>query len=105
MTDQRTINIAVNAMQEAGDRAGIEMTTADLEILLRAALPYLTITDGGVVAPQQAANWQWGTHAKGSVNVIQRADEAAARRAVQDSNGRLKLYYRRSGSMWELVDE
>ena len=41
--DQRTINAAVYAMQEAGDRIGCELTTADLEVMLRAALPYLNI--------------------------------------------------------------
>jgi hypothetical protein len=41
--DQRAINAAVHAMQDAGDRIGVEMTCADLEVLLRAALPYLIL--------------------------------------------------------------
>lgn len=39
--DRDAINAAVYAMQEAGDRVGIEMTCVDLEALLRAALPHL----------------------------------------------------------------
>jgi hypothetical protein len=54
----------------------------------------------GQDATQQAGDWQWGTHSKGSVNVIQRASEALARDAVNASDGRLKLYYRRPGGTW-----
>jgi hypothetical protein len=41
--DQRTISAAVYAMRDAGDRRGVELTCSDLEEMLRAALPYLTI--------------------------------------------------------------
>ena len=103
--DQRAINAAVYAMQEAGDRVGVEMTSADLEVLLRAALPYLTSVDDGAVATRQARDWKWGTHSKGSVNVIQRASEALARAAILNSGDSLQLYRRRRGGAWEKADQ
>ena len=60
----------------------------------------------GTPPPTEASGWRWATRAEGSVNLLRRADEAAARRAAGTSGSPLRIYRRHHGlTAWEEVTE